>query len=170
MSKLLKLLIILYLFSPLNLYSIERNNIRFNKLSSYEQSSPSAVTKDKFGFLWIATSDGLFKFDGYKYIKYQNDSNESNTISSGSIRSLLLDSKGQLWVATTNGINKYDYINDNFHHYELETKAQQFVYEIFETSDQRIWIATEDGVLKLDSKLNEFKSKKIYKVCRQNFY
>ena len=95
MSNLLKLLIILLFCIPLKSFSMEKNDIRFNKLKSYDHSSPSSITKDKFGFLWIGTSEGLFKFDGYKYIEYKNNINDERSISSETIRAILLDSEGR---------------------------------------------------------------------------
>jgi len=150
MNNLLKTLIIFCLLSPLEILSSGNHDIRFNKLSSYEHPSPKAITKDKFGFLWIGTRDGLLKYDGYTYKKYVNDFGNSSSISSGNIRSLLLDSKGRLWVATANQLNQYNYTTDSFKNYNFGSDKQNFIYEVFEASDNSIWVASRDGIKRLN--------------------
>ncbi len=50
------------------------SDLRFNRLESFDYSSPKSIVKDKYGLLWIGTNDGLYKYDGYSYQKYVNKS------------------------------------------------------------------------------------------------
>jgi len=38
------------------------------------------IYKDKRGFLWIGTVNGLLRFDGYNYIRYRNIPGEDQSI------------------------------------------------------------------------------------------
>ncbi|NQU34058.1 MAG: hypothetical protein HQ521_12555, partial [Bacteroidetes bacterium] len=162
MCNLLKLLLILIFMSSVDLYSMGDNDVRFSRLTSYSFSSPQAISKDKFGFLWIGASDGLVKYDGYSYKSYTNDPNDASSISNGNIRSILLDATGNLWIATTNGLNRYNYLTDKFIIFNFETKKQNFIYEIFESSDGSIWIATEDGIKRKKNNSNNFENFSYY--------
>ncbi|MDD5824692.1 MAG: hypothetical protein PUD14_02195, partial [Prevotellaceae bacterium] len=38
------------------------------------------VCQDMYGFVWVATDFGLSKFDGYNFVNYYHDSNDTTTI------------------------------------------------------------------------------------------
>ena len=69
---------------------------------------------DGRGFLWIATQEGLNRYDGYSVKSYEHISSDPNTLSNDFVLSLLVDSGGQLWVGTASGVNRYDPIRDSF--------------------------------------------------------
>jgi ligand-binding sensor domain-containing protein len=55
--------------------------LRFNKITSNDGLSQSEVysfLKDRNGFMWIGTIDGLNRYDGYTLKKYNTDIKDSN--------------------------------------------------------------------------------------------
>jgi len=80
---------------PYQTYSFTENN----GLSSYNVHK---ICQDKFGFIWIATQDGLNKFDGQDFQCY----NKSSTphLSGNDIRDVSYDSLNDIiWVSSSNG-------------------------------------------------------------------
>ena len=57
-----------------------------------------AMTQDSTGFLWVATQDGLYRFDGKRFIRFGIGDGLPNPL----ITSLLAD--GELWVGTFSGL------------------------------------------------------------------
>jgi len=61
-----------------------------------------AIEKDKLGFVWIATNDGLCRYNGPNSFKIYRQSEQedsiSNSLQSNNIRSLFCDSKGKKTV------------------------------------------------------------------------
>ena len=65
------------------------------------------ILQDKYGFLWIATGDGLNRYDGYNFKIYKNDPGNSSSLPNNTVVALMIDHEGTLWVGTDNGISKY---------------------------------------------------------------
>jgi signal transduction histidine kinase/DNA-binding response OmpR family regulator/ligand-binding sensor domain-containing protein len=74
------------------------------------------VLQDKEGFIWVATKNGLNRYDGYSFKVFTNDPYNPHTLSSNTIMQLFEDSKGRIWVGTENtGINIYNKTNGQFY-------------------------------------------------------
>ena len=99
------------------------------------------------GFLWIATKDGLNRYDGYNFKVYSKNTRDSFSLSENTITVLFEDSRGLLWIGTeNNGINLLDRATGRFHHLDLTTtqpnsKKMMDVLNIIETSDGALWVA-----------------------------
>src|SRR4030095_8897308 len=63
-----------------------------------------SITKDKDGFLWIGTANGLNRFDGISFKIFRNNPNSEESIPGNYIAGTTLDKKGYLWIATNNGL------------------------------------------------------------------
>ncbi len=65
------------------------------------QNSINAIHQARDGYLWLATSDGLVRFDGVRFTVF----NKSNSpgIASNRFSCLFEDRHGDLWIGTENG-------------------------------------------------------------------
>jgi signal transduction histidine kinase/DNA-binding response OmpR family regulator/ligand-binding sensor domain-containing protein len=67
------------------------------------------ILQDREGFIWVATKNGLNRYDGYDFKVFTNDPYNPYTLSSNTIIKLFEDSKGRIWACTDNaGLNVYD--------------------------------------------------------------
>src|SRR6187402_1747893 len=67
------------------------------------------MIQDREGFIWIATKGGLNRYDGYSFTIFTTDPQDSGSISSNAVSTLMEDSKGRLWIGTYDGgVNIYD--------------------------------------------------------------
>src|SRR2546429_7553718 len=57
----------------------------------------NCLLQDRTGFLWIGTDNGLNRFDGYQFVLI-GGGNDTNTIASQQISSLLEDKEGMIWI------------------------------------------------------------------------
>ena len=78
------------------------------------QSSVWSIVQDKQGFLWAGTSDGICRFDGYKFTVYRGGGGNSNIITGGTYIKFYIDSNNELWTISQNGVCHYDRIKDRF--------------------------------------------------------
>lgn len=64
----------------------------------------NTIYQDKRNYIWIATEDGLNKFDGVKFTIYKNIKGNPKTIKNNYVRTLFEDSMGRFWVGCINGL------------------------------------------------------------------
>lgn len=111
------------------------------------------ILQTRDGFLWVATKDGLNRFDGYNFKVFSNDPYDSLSLSENTVTALFEDSRGWLWVGTeSKGLDLYDRRRGFFHHFSLDFKPGNAVisYEIQsirEAPDGSIWAIQEGGGL-----------------------
>ncbi|HTJ48832.1 MAG TPA: two-component regulator propeller domain-containing protein, partial [Cyclobacteriaceae bacterium] len=90
--------------------------IKFERIDTREGLSNSTVTcilQDSKEFLWIGTTDGLNKYDGYNFIVYRRHAGDSTGLINNNICAIYEDSQQKLWVSTHNGgFYYYDPLKD----------------------------------------------------------
>ena len=75
-------------------------------LPSYGAATSSTITcmeKDNAGYLWIGTTNGLFRYNGTSFRSFKQT--DSLALSSNFITTLRADRGGNLWVGTDDGIH-----------------------------------------------------------------
>ena len=80
----------------------------FTTDNGLSHESVLSITKDKDGFLWIGTANGLNRFDGISFKVFLNNPDQPYTIPGNYIAGTTLDKKGYLWAATNNGLCRID--------------------------------------------------------------
>jgi len=89
------------------------------------QVSSNDLLLDGSGFVWVATADGLNRFDGNKFKHFKSNELDSMSISGNFVSKLLEDSTGKIWVGTNgNGLNYYDKNLDVFQRIKLNYSKQ----------------------------------------------
>lgn len=79
----------------MNWFQGDAQDLRFQRvteedgLTSDGNWATDCIDKDKFGFIWIATSDGLNRWDGYEVETFRHDPFDSTSIASNAITSIV---------------------------------------------------------------------------------
>lgn len=82
-----------------------------NGLSS---SLINLVSYTSDGNLWVATEDGLNRYDGSKITIYKNIVGDSTSLAHNFVNYVFEDSKGHIFVSTHNGLQMYDPAREAF--------------------------------------------------------
>lgn len=77
-------------------------------------SNVNAVYQDRRGDIWIATENGLNRYDGLYVHTYKHDPSNPHSISHNIIRSFAEDGEGRLLVGGEYGVQVYDPRTDSF--------------------------------------------------------
>ena len=110
------------------------NNLSFDLFSQEHGLSNSqvhSVLQDSKGGMWIGTSQGVCRFDGYRFTVFKNDPDDSTSLKGNLVRVIYEDNKGQLYIWTENGgLNKFDREKERFHNFSMKNGFQndEFTY------------------------------------------
>ncbi|MCG2616944.1 response regulator [Terrimonas sp. NA20] len=115
------------------------------------QNAVLAISQDSQGFMWVGTSNGLDRFDGYRFKVYQSRPNDSTTLSSNNLLSLLNDSRKNLWIGTNNGLNKYLPGPDRIKRINTTDKKQLMYHCLYEDKKGNVWAGTNKGLYKINT-------------------
>jgi len=112
----------------------------------------NTIARDHLGFIWLATNDGLNRFDGYDFTVYQHDRENPHSISNNRVHYVFEDSHQNLWIGTSMGLNLYNRSSDSFTRYYHDPQddnslSNNVVRTIYEDSAGQLWIGTLGGGL-----------------------
>ncbi len=138
----------------------QNNDLIFQRFSIQEgltHNSVLCMIQDRRGFLWFGTYDGLNRFDGYQFKEYNQDYQDTSSISQNLIIDLYEDSKGRIWVGTAgSGLCSLDPFTEKFTRYKLQYEENGLINEvptisaIKEDNNGMLWIGTLTGLYILD--------------------
>ena len=120
------------------------------------QNTVHSITQTRDGFIWIATEEGLARFDGLGFTVF--DKQNTVELRSNDIHALLEDAQGRLWIGTAGGLvqlqeGKFRPFSDPG---RLPSNNVQSVYE---DRTGNLWIATSAGLSRLkDGSVTTFTS------------
>ncbi len=134
----------------------DRPAIRFDHLPPEAGLSQSVVldfAQDDQGFLWLATQDGLNRYDGYEFKVFKDNPADPNSLKGNFVASIDKAPTGELWIGTSDGgLSRYDprtgqfttYLNDPSNPNSLSENSVSFVHV-----DSRgiVWVGTNNGGL-----------------------
>ena len=143
--------------------------LKFSHLSTADGLSQSyvfSITQDKEGFIWIATEDGLNKYDGNVFVHYRHNAADRNSLANNIVRKVFIDNKNILWVATENGLSRYNRALGNFDNFsyspnDINTLRDNEIWDIYQDNSNKIWVSTAQGLHIYDPLNNHFTRIKI---------
>lgn len=113
------------------------------------------IYQDKKGWIWIGTSQGLSRFDGYHFMNFLYNPSDSSSLTGNLVRVIYEDSNGKLIIGTENGgISIFDREKERFlhpykNHPEFESREVS-VNSITEGPGGNLYLGTDNSLLKID--------------------
>lgn len=164
MSKRLIILLFFLLYSALIQASIPES-IQFRHLTVQDGLSHNEIyriAQDEFGFIWIATRDGLNKFDGYNFEVFKHNELDSTSLINNDIQGLIIDSEGLIWLRTKGELCYYNPQNNQFYRIKNHPNypavfSNDEIVSITKGPNGSIWFATmKHGIYKFDKMSDTF--------------
>ena len=133
----------------------DSHNFKFKSYTTLQGLSDNTIVKtikDKNGFLWIATHNGICRFDGLNFKSYTYNPYDSTSLRSIWACDLLLDENKAIWASTEFGLCYFDEQTDHFKYINNRSQMQLvFKMPVCLDTKNTIWIACEDGLKKIDA-------------------
>ena len=163
-----------------NILKAKRSQLKFSQLTTSDGLSNSnvfSITQDHQGFIWVATSDGLNRFDGNNFVTYRYNATNKNSIANNFIRKIFIDNQNILWIGTQNGLSRYNRELDNFDNFfnnpnDQDTLRDNVIWDIYQNRENiseakqgtpLLWVSTTEGLhtVKNSANLDEIKFERI---------
>ncbi len=120
--------------------------IVYGKENGLGQNAYHDVLESSDGYLWVASNNGIYKFDGKRFTQIINLYNDSNTPTDNNIVDFEEDRNGNVWMAGfVSGVSKYNLKTGKFRQYKRLSQDSTAGYATFcITLDEHgtVWIGT----------------------------
>lgn len=123
----------------------------FTNITEVNGLSDNRITcffKDKTGWMWIGTENGLNRFDGINFKIYKPIPDKSKTLSHSFITAITQDNDGHIIVATKKGLNRIDTANGHSEIIDFEDKPSRInlasgsIWDVYPDAEN-LWIASD---------------------------
>jgi len=158
----------------------EINNLSFEHYSIQQglaNNKIHSILQDRKGWMWFGTSQGICRFDGYRFTVFKNDPENPASLAGDLVRTIFEDHKGEIWVGTENGgLNKFDRDRETFKHFFYEGKMGVLknvkIASIQEDKEKNLWVSTRTNLYKIVNETDivaykpsyQFKSTEYFRV------
>jgi ligand-binding sensor domain-containing protein/serine phosphatase RsbU (regulator of sigma subunit) len=120
----------------------------FNMEDGMSQTRVTTTFIDSYGFLWVGTSDGLNKYDGYSFVTYRHQPFDTSSISNNYIRCIEEDDKHNLWIGTNDGLNcllrdKGIFVHLRYNQNDSLSIHSPVIHALYFDGVNDLWIKTE---------------------------
>jgi len=139
-------------------FTLKGQSVRlFSTDKDLSNSLVTDVFQDQKGYMWIATEDGLNRFDGSRMTTYRHIRGDSKSLSSSFVQVIAQSKDGHLFVGCNNGLQFYNYETDDFTQipiYQDGLQTNKYVRTILECSNDSILIGVSGGGLQILNFIN----------------
>ena len=126
----------------------EKDGLSYNFVNNF--------LKDSRGMLWVATYNGLNRFDGSHFYNFKK-TKDSTSLAHNAIHDMCEDKQGNIWGATDNGIFCYSVKANSFKNYSTpNSKGAKAVQNILCDKQGVIWATGVWTILKFNPFQNVF--------------
>ena len=132
--------------------------LQFRQITADDGLSGSWITallQDSRGFMWIGTTKGVDRYDGYGVVAYRHRDGDSTTIAENRADVIYEDSKRSLWFGTARGLGEFDARADAFVNHVVGSATDGIgVSAILDDGADALWLGTTRGLYRYDRRTN----------------
>ncbi len=117
-----------------------------NNLSGLRSDYISGVCQDERGFIYVATIEGLCRYDGAEIKYYSPFLSDDNILYAKEIRTIKADQSGMIWIGTVNGLFTFDTIREEFRTIDTNMLFNHEVLVLEFDSNGKLWFGNKRGL------------------------
>lgn len=128
---------------------------RVTKKDGLASNTVLQVTRDQQGYLWLATQNGLQRYDGHRFLNFRHIPGKANSIPVNEINHLYFDKKGRLWLVFDKTAGIFNTADLSFSPTPLSMPVMM-VRKIMEDGDGRVIIFADGKQFVYDEAKHSF--------------
>ncbi|MCM1405603.1 MAG: ATP-binding protein, partial [[Clostridium] fimetarium] len=152
-----KAILIALLLATLTVTAAVHTELKFKQIGlsqGLSHATVAAIGQDADGYMWIATPDGLNRFDGYGFRVYRPEDGNENSLATNSVKRVAFDAGGAMWVSGDKTLSRYDSSADNFRNFRFDHEGT--VTDIMPIDSARILVGSTSGLYTFNPASGEF--------------
>lgn len=124
------------------------------------------IFRDSRGFIWLCTSKGLDRYDGYEFIHFDSR-NPVNPLQSDNVHCVQEDINGDLWIGTENGLYFFNYKTGEIANSAKKLNSTQDfttrqITFINKDDQGNLWVGYNSGLSKIHFDGTEITAEEVY--------
>lgn len=156
----LNIFLLLLLFIKLDtVVALDVSQLRFSVLDikdGLSQNTVRNIFQDSRGFMWFCTDEGLNRYDGYGFTKFEKKINDKNSLISNFTSTIVESSPGIFWIGTEKGLSVYFYERDIYLNLDNPVQIKRLNVE----DSLTVWLQTQFSLYKIRLILSDKKKNK----------
>ncbi|TNE79890.1 MAG: hypothetical protein EP332_09030 [Bacteroidetes bacterium] len=127
--------------------------LHYNSHNGLANQNVQCIAQDSTGFLWLGTTEGLVKYDGYDFVVFRSNATDTTTLSCNNITAILPLSATELLVGTYDcGLNLFHTQSNKVERIQSQNIASTQenklrTLSLHQDNENRIWLGLNDGQL-----------------------
>lgn len=160
-----KTVFLICILSKTIIINSQTNQFRFRHIdrnNGLSNNRVQCIYKDRNGFMWFGTLEGLNRYDGNSVKIFQYDNSDSSSLNDNFIRDITEDHLGRLWFRDNHGFSIYNSTTESFSKISpeilqsIELPGNDSIANIFHDNLGNFWyISSNNCIYKYQAETNK---------------
>ncbi|MEM9548360.1 MAG: two-component regulator propeller domain-containing protein [Bacteroidota bacterium] len=136
------------------LYGQQHKFTKVKANSTLVSSEIIDMMQDQDGFIWIASTEGLGRYDGHDVVEWRHFKNIENSICNNRVQSIHQANDGKIWIGTKGGLSVYDPVSEQtrclYNEGKNISRGDNIVISVIADRFGYVWYSTYNGLYRMD--------------------
>jgi signal transduction histidine kinase/ligand-binding sensor domain-containing protein len=144
--------------------------VRFSTENGLSNNVVYSIFQDHKGYLWVATHDGLNRYDGYEFKKFLHNPFNKKSLAGNMTIDITEDEQGTVWVLTNTDLHRYNEKDESFERYPLPitlvNHSNQSNSKMINADNRFLLLNLFNGLFAFDKVSGRFNPVSVYTVTK----
>lgn len=128
---------------------------QISEASGQPLSGLKGIIQDRAGFMWLASNQGLLRYDGQAFRRFVHQPDNPNSLPHNDVRDLVEDENGFIWLATRGGgLSRFNPKTERFDNFikgsDTNSLDSNQLNSLSLGNNHVLWVASNQGINRFD--------------------